>query len=465
MSAKPSSSGRRGSAYVLALLFIALFVTVGVSLAALTNASVRAGKNTADIHRARLVAESGLAFALHHLRAVALPHDTDADNVVANLASALGGRLHGTENLAGAPVTHTASAVVVPPVQTLDGQFRIRIRRADTGEMLTLEVCGEYAGVRRVLAADLKLRQGHPNSVFDYGLASRGPISISGNGEIRGRNTLTEASVISTTDEAVAVSIGGNAVVDGDISSTGTDTSVVVSGTPTIAGSQDPDVMAEHMHLGVEPPAFPEVDTRIFRPLAVNVVDAATDTGQRGAVFENILIKAGTNPTFASDVVINGIVYIEAPNVVNFSGKVTLNGLVATDASDYGVESCKLSFQGQVDAFGVEALPDLPRFEAVKRMTGTFICAPGFDVNFAGRFTTINGTVAADRLTFSGQAEGTIRGSVIGLSSHPTSVSGQVNIIIDRSGEDRPAPGFLMPKSLELVPGSYREPPTSEFEP
>jgi len=459
MMSPPARSIRAGTAYILAVFLLALFVAIGAALAALTNVGARAGKNAADIQRARMAAESGLGFAIRHLRALVLPHDTNPDNVIVRLAEALAERLEGTENLDGAAVTCTASTVSVPSIRTQDGRFRMRIVQSDDGT-LVLEVRGQYGGVQRLVAMDLYLRDGHPNSVFNYGLASRGPVSISGNARICGRNDLAEASVVSAANEDGAISIGGSAVVDGDIFSTGPDASVVISGTPTIAGSQDPVVFAEHLHFGVQPPVFPEVDTGIFRSLATHVVDDDTDTAQSGAVFENILIKAGTNPTFASDVVINGVVYIEAPNVVTFSGKVTLNGLVATEASEYDLQTCRVSFEGQVEAFGAEALPDLPQFQAVKQLGGTFICAPGFEVGFAGRFTTISGTVAAERLTFSGQAEGSIEGSVIGLGDYATSVSGQVEIIIDRTGQggaDGPPPGFLLPKSMEVDARSYRE--------
>jgi hypothetical protein len=199
------------------------------------------------------------------------------------------------------------------------------------------------------------------------------------------------------------------------------------------------------------------VDTSIFRPLATTVIDGTTDINSQNLVLNNVLIKAGTNPTFSKDVVLNGIVFVEVPNCVTFTSKVTLNGLVAAEQKPGSLNTCRLSFEGQVEAFGVDALPPGPPFEAVKAMTGTFIVAPGFDVSFAGQFTTINGTVAADKLTFTGQASGTIKGSVIGLANYPTSIYGTVDIMIDRSGDTGDDAGFLQPMSLRLLPRTYRE--------
>lgn len=456
MIATSVNTSRNGVAYVIAIMVMAILVTIAAAFAAFSNLGAQTSKNVADVHRARLAAESGLSFAIAQIRLIGLPTDTDDDTVIPNIAAALGERLDGSSNLAGATVTLSANTVHVPRITMDDGAFEIFIIQ-QPDKTLTMEAHGFVNDVERVAAIDLLLRPGHPNSVFNYGLASRGPITIIGDGEIRGKNELTEASVISTTESEVAVTIGGSTIVDGDISSTGVSTSVVISGTPTIAGSTDPAVIASHIHFAVEPPVFPEVDTSIFEALAINIVDGTTNTGHVGQVFENIVIKAGANPTFASDTIINGVVYIESPNIVNFSAKVTLNGVVATEDSDLGLESCKIHFGAQVDAYGVEALPDLPQFAAVKDLTGSLVVAPGFDVSFAGHFSTISGTIAADRLSFSGQAEGTVMGSVIGLADYPTTISGTVNIVIDQSGQDSNDAGFTMPLCLEVDPKTYRE--------
>ena len=142
---------------------------------------------------------------------------------------------------------------------------------------------------------------------------------------------------------------------------------------------------------------------------------------------------------------------------MTFSAKVTLNGLLATDDTDEPLTACKVTFAGQVEAYGVEALPDTAEFQNVKPLTGTFICAPGFDVRFAGQFTTINGTIAADMLCFSGQAEGTVKGSVIGLSNQNITIDGRVSINVDRSGSGDPDAGFSMPIVLDVAPRTYRE--------
>jgi hypothetical protein len=204
-------------------------------------------------------------------------------------------------------------------------------------------------------------------------------------------------------------------------------------------------------------PDFPTVNVTPIATLATNVVDATTDTSVPGSVFNNIRIAAGTNPVFASDVIINGAVYVEAPNIIKFAGQTTLNGVVVTEQSEQPLEKCQITFAGTVTANGVDDLPDIPEFALIKEHTGTFVAAPGFGVTFAGNFSAINGAVAADKLTFTGTAEGTIRGCVIGLEDHPTVIDGNVDIFVDRSGSDENPAGFIESLGVAVLPDTYTE--------
>ncbi len=190
-------------------------------------------------------------------------------------------------------------------------------------------------------------------------------------------------------------------------------------------------------------------------PLAVNVIDANTNLS--AGVYNNIRIAAGTNPDFTSDVVLNGVVYVEAPNIVRFRGQTTINGLIVTQDKDLPLELCQLDFAGGVHANGVELLPDTSEFTAVKEYTGSFIIAPGFGAVFSGNFGTVNGAIAADQLTFAGTAEGTVNGTVIGLEDLPTMLGGNVIIRVNREGDGSTAAGFLESFALIPQPESYSE--------
>jgi len=64
----------------------------------------------------------------------------------------------------------------------------------------------------------------------------------------------------------------------------------------------------------------------------VNCARASAESGQEitsaDATFENIRVVAGTNPNFTGHATLKGIVFIEAPNVVTFSGGTTITGII-----------------------------------------------------------------------------------------------------------------------------------------
>jgi len=444
-----------GIAYVMALLLLVILTTLAVAFAATTNLNVRKSDNNQKAQAALLTAESGLHYMVMTLRGVRLPENTTAETFLANLADSLGLKLDGTGNLPGQGVSNTGTAVYVPSIAIPHGAFVSYLTRTDAGNC-RLEVVGTAGGLSRRVSMEFELQIRRP-AVFDYGLASKGQISIFGNASIVSVNDPSDASVLSATvSHADAIIIDGNTTISGDLHAAGADSYVSISGTPEIAGSTDPEVYADNIHIGVEVPDFPAVDTDPFLALATgDIIDSSFDFSQSGLVLNNLLIKAGTNPTFSNDITINGVVYIEAPNVVKFTGNTTMNGVIATEGSDEPIENCKLTFSGGVTVGSVEDLPE--EFAAVKQLSGTFIVAPGFDVTFSGHFSAINGCIAADKLTFTGSAEGTVQGSVIGLRDLPTSVGGTVNIFVDRENANQNPAGFLNSFALVAVPETYTE--------
>jgi len=386
----------RGIAYVLALLVLVVLGTLAVAFAATVGLNARKSDNNQKAQAALLTAESGLHYMLMSLRDVRLPGTTTQETFIADLTDALGQQLDGTPNLAGQIVCNLGQSVLVPPIAVPEGTFTSYLTLVDETHC-RLETIGAAKGTSRRVSIDFELVSKRP-TVFDYGIASNGQIIIHGNAQVVGVNDPAEASVLSaTTNHDDAIIIDGGITVSGDLYAAGTNSYVSISGNPQIAGSSDPEVYASHVHTGVDVPDFPGVDTSPLAALATNVVDSTTDTSSSGLVFNNIRIAAGTNPVFSGDVTVNGVIYVEAPNIVVFEGRTELNGLVATQESDEPLENCQIRFAGGVAASGVDALPDTPEFAPVKEHTGTFIVAPGFGVTFAGHFSAINGCIAADQ--------------------------------------------------------------------
>ncbi|MCP4377526.1 MAG: hypothetical protein GY794_15285, partial [bacterium] len=219
------------------------------------------------------------------------------------------------------------------------------------------------------------------------------------------------------------------------------------------------EILASHTHLSQTEPDFPEFDLSPFPGLTTDVVDSSTRTSGN-VTFNNIHILPNTNPTFNGNVVLNGIVYIEAPNNVKFNGNLVINGFVVTsDGGSLPLSGNQITFNGNVSVPGVDALADTEEFAAVKEMKGTSILAPGFGVTFKGNNGEINGLVAADQLTFQGNTSlgGNLTGMILGLADYPMELKGNTKITINRPDDGIVPAGFKYTTSFGVVTNSYAE--------
>jgi hypothetical protein len=120
--------------------------------------------------------------------------------------------------------------------------------------------------------------------LFDYAIASKGPITTGGSSHVYGSPVKTAATLLSTdmtSDTPVAL---GGKEFGGDVSVVNPDADVTVSG--SVGGSTDPaDILANHVHKGVAEPEFPTLDPAVFTKFvtlpytdpAVRATAASTD--------------------------------------------------------------------------------------------------------------------------------------------------------------------------------------------
>ncbi len=264
------------------------------------------------------------------------------------------------------------------------------------------------------------------------------------------------ADILADGSMSEVFNLSGNIAIAGDLYAGLPDGYATIGSNVTVAGlAWDDPNFSDHIHFGVEVPLVPRPDTSVFAALATNEV---TDVSGSGLTFTNIVIPPNTNPTFSSDTIVNGVLYIQSPNHVTFSGKVTVNGIIVTDDPGSGdTANNTITFAGQSAINGVDQLPDLPEFATLRSLPGSSLLAPGFDVNFSGQFDLSAGTMAAESLQFTGQAEATIRGSLISYGSTEFEMEGQANITIDRSDSPSVPPGFSVPTILKPIITSYEE--------
>lgn len=479
---KPRPDGtpaRQGIASVLALMMMVLLSTIAVGMVARTDMSLRQGRNCRRAADVRLAAESGLNVVNYALSDCTVDA-TEGQELLDAVAEHLAGKLDGTANLDGEVVAYDGEIVSVPEVAASGaGAFTARLWLADD-ETVRLEVTGRDDDVDRTVSLDYQAQQSAGGSVpeevppevaafFGHGIASRSKIRITGNASVTGMNSADEAEVLSATysdDEALKMT--GNADIGGAVYFSNPDAYATLTGNITIKGvsSRDDDIWS-HIHAGIGPVEFPEVDASCYEPFATNVLSGDAGDNQ---TLTNVRIPAGTNPTISGNTTIRGVVYIEAPNRVHFSGNVDITGVIVTeDAGDGVYDVNTIKFTGNTSVQGVEQLPDVEPFHELREMPGSFLLAPGFSVEFTGNFGTVSGTMAADRYKFTGNAGGVVKGMIVNYSDSEFKLTGNSHIVIDRSGDiarnagtddaGQPAvpPGFAIPGPLSPVPDSYRE--------
>ena len=464
---------RNGMAMVLALAMLTVLATLSVAFVSSSVGSIRKATNVADIDGAQRQAESGLAFHHYILRGLTVPADVQGQDLILAVATSLRSRLDGTATLGGLSIVHDPNdldslsdpnTITIPSIVTSDRtNFSATLSLSgEMGNVLSLSVTGRSGFVSRTVGVNLQLRTDDGSSFFlNHGIASKGTVRMTGNAKVLGVNDPNEANVLAATySDNEVIDLTGNCEIDGDLSISNSEGYVSMSGNVSVGGvSSSSSEVYDHIHTGIGEVTFPEADPTVFEPFATNLVDASTSTSG-DLTFTNIRIVAGTNTTFSGNITLNGVIFIEVPNDIHFSGNVQINGVIVTqDAGDDNYDQNTIKFTGNTTVQGVEALPAEPQFANLRELPGTFLLAPGFSAKFAGNFGTVAGYMAADEFKFAGNAGGTVKGGVINYGDTELRLTGNSEILIDRSDTPPIPPGFSAPgtATLSIQPGTYRE--------
>lgn len=448
------SRRRGGFASVMALILLAIFATLAAAMIQSVGASATQAGNQAKMASARLQAESGLSVVLRAVSKVNLARNLAGDALLADLKT----KLAAGNALGGAAVTHAGGVLTIARASTGDQQGYLATIQMTDADTAHISVTGDYYGVQRTVGISASVATGK-TTFFGYGVASRSAIRMTGNARVVGANTPAEGQMLSATyTTPQAIDLTGNVNISGDLFVSNPAATVGMTGNVTIGGVSYRDAgIADHVHIGVGDVEFPEVDPTVFEPFATNIVDKKTNTSGN-KTFRNIRIKAGANPNFSGNINLLGVIYIEAPNQVHFSGNTNLTGIIVTqDAGENVYDSNTIRFTGNMNAKDVSQLPNEPDFAQLRQMPGSFLLAPGFGVQFSGNFGTIGGTIAADAFQWTGNAGGRVKGMVINYSNSEFNMTGNSELIIDRTGGSTIPPGFAVPSTLAPEPGTYRE--------
>jgi len=448
----------KGSALILSLVFVAMFFSMAVAVAGMSGANVQIAENQRRLNSARSCAESGLEVLRYWMNKVEISGTTDAEDRFDAVATSLQGELStaGTTNLVPVYSGSTITISDVPLDSSLGKTFSAVLTKIDNNN-IQLDVTGHYKSLTRTIRANYAFGK-RANTVFDFGVASKGPVSLAGNVELAGVNLMVESNAYIESENALlALSIIGNSQIAGEVKIVNPYAYVDLQGGKAgIGGDTGTDAM-DHVKIGVGACEFPEMNPGEFVGYATNTLTAEMDTSA-DASYENLRIPAGMNPSFSGQVTLKGVIFIEAPNVVTFSGGVDITGIIVTNGDDTDNSGTnRLVFTGNVAGHPVTELPQTAQFAGLHDDIGTFIMAPGFHVGFGGSFSTLSGAIAANGIQMWGNAGGVIHGSIINYSDAQMTLQGNTDLYFNRSGLTEVTAGFVPQWILYYDNSSYTE--------
>jgi hypothetical protein len=451
---------RKGAALILSMIFVLIFSALAASIATFSGTNVQISDNQRHANQALVSAQSGLEVMRYHLSGIKVSGTVEPANRLQAIALQLQSKLSsaGITNIVSSYDASTKT-VTVPsvPLDSKSGQaFNAVIAYGPDYDSLTMDITGTSRQVGKKIRVNFNFAT-IGNTVFDFGIASKGPVEMHGSVEVEGFNAAIEASVYIESEKSnLALEMIGKSSIAGEVSIVNSGAVVDISNASSIYGKKGEQAL-QHVHRGVPPCDFPTPYPANFEQYVTNTFDPATDT-TTSITLENIRIPAATNPSFSGNVVIRGLTFIEAPNIVKFSGNAQITGIIIGDGDlDYPAEENRIEFLGTVNSYDVSGLPD-EGFGQLKKEVGTFILAPGFRVCFGGNFQAINGVIAASGVQFFGNAGGTINGSVVNYGETAMTLDGNTDLVFNRSGLTKNPAGFEPTNVLEFLPSSYSEP-------
>lgn len=451
---------RRGSALVLSMMFIAIFSSLAVAMATLSGTSVQVAENHRKVGTTRACADSGLEVVRYWMSQVAISGTTEAEARFSAIATSLQQALTnaGITNFSTVTTTSTISISDVSLDSARDQSFSAILTKIDN-DNIQLDVTGHHGPIEKTIRSMYCFAE-RADTVFDFGVASKGPVSLSGNVELEGVNIEVESNAYIDCTDLLALSIIGNSHIAGDVKIVSSLAFVDLQGGKAgIGGETGQDAIDNHVTFGVPPATFPEMVPAEFASLvSLTEIDPNTDT-TADVTLENIIVPASMNPTFSGHATLKGLVWIETPNVVTFTGGADVTAIIVGngDQTDNSATNI-LDFKGNVDGEDVASLPvEETQFDALRDKTGTFVIAPGFHVSFGGSFDALCGAIAANGIEFYGNAGGQIQGSIINYSDNEMTLSGNSDLYFNRSGLDEVPAGFVPEIILEYDGSSYSE--------
>jgi len=450
----------RGVVLIISMICVLIFSALAVSMASLSGVNLQIADNQRKVNLARASAESGLDILRFWIAGVYMPGTTALNDRFSCLATTLQNDLadNGISNI---PIATDINIISIggqenPVVlnSSTEQRFSAKIQPTDNINLLQMDITGYAGRIKRTIRVNYNFGT-RAHTVFDYGVATKGALNLQGSTEIDGNNIDLDAGVyIECENNPDALTIIGNSHIAGDVEITNPDAIVLLQGgQASIGGETGQAAIDNHVDFGVDPVEFPVPIPTYFEHYVQNTYDPNNVLDE----YENVRIPAGIGPINLASKTLKGVVFIEAPNIVTFTGNTTITGIIVGNGSlSDNSRTNLITFLGTVDSRPVTDLTE-PQFADLNNETGTFLLAPGFSASFLGDFETLNGAIAANGIEFAGNAGGTIDGSVINYSNHPMTLSGNTDLFFNRSGTTEIPAGFGPEIILHYLPEFYCE--------
>ena len=442
------------------MIFVVIFAMLALAMASLANSSVQLTRNDRSIHRAQGSADSGLEFMKCAISKVLFPTDTDTSVIMSTIYDTWTGSTFASSSITVGKSTTGApdfnASLTIPATGTLsigDATFSAVVTfpqdpafpSDNTKRLLSVGVTGKdtISGLSRSIAMQFKQQpyggDGTPiYPMFAYGVYSLGGISASGGGRIgvvsgTPSNFASVGSALATVKSlnlASSINIDGKVYVASNVTNQVSYGDITVNGAHRLYGSGEAGWVSANFAVQ-PPPSPPTFDATVFKSYATStwVAPANNGTGLND-VQSNVRIPANSgtpssplNISGNSHMVLNGIVYIESPNNIVFSGGPNNFNCVFVFAnkkndgtpSTPGVDS--LTFTGN-NAFN--GIPSSGYSSLSTAAAGYAVLAPAVNLNLTASSNTTQfvGSLISNSMVISGSSNFQIlNGSVITYST------------------------------------------------
>jgi Tfp pilus assembly protein PilE len=452
------NANRTGIALIITMIILAIISALALSLVTMSSTNLQITDNRQKASKALASAQSGLDIMRYFLDEMYGINTTSDSQCIASITSELGDLDLGSIEFTPTGTVINFNTVTIDSAQ--NQSFTASLIPDSNSGTVRLSVTGFCGNFSKTITVDFnEVPTTIGGSVFAHGVATRGPLYMSGQAEMADVNLAVSYSVyIDGGLSGDSFSITNQASVAGNVYISDPYATYSIGDKAVIGGDTGSDA-EEHIITDAPTIPFPIPNTSLFEEYATGPLITSETVISSDAILNNAKIAANTNPTFSGDVAINGILFIEQPNVVTFSGKATVTGIIVGDGVvGPSTADNRLVFAGQVQCSDVSELTGA-EFDDIKLQTGTFILAPGFGVSFSGQTQVDNGVIAASGISFTGQAGGVVNGTIINYSStQPVDLGGQSSLLFNHTEEQVVPAGFSLTKKLDYMPVSYSEP-------